>query len=150
MRAPLLAAFILSICFPLLAKTQDGCLLNFASVADAANDPTQLVLKTYHELWDQVGGAKVNVATIAAIMAGDSPFHIPEQPGTELHALQNRMKEFEKMVEDRGWTTPQTAAALRQYLAELLKKQDVAVEQQRSAVNTTAAAIRIPFRMIPR
>ncbi len=68
-------------------------------------DPDKLVRDTHRELMDKLG-SNLTPANLVKMAEGKDPFAVPEQAGTDLASLAQRLKEFEAMVRGRGWDTP--------------------------------------------
>ncbi len=91
------------------------CLVRFAGVTDAAEDRDTLVLATYGDLLDALGGAKLTPAVVLKTVDGGDPFHFDGDG--DFGALRGNLRKLEGLIASKGWNTP----AMREHLLNHLR-----------------------------
>ena len=97
-----------------------GCTFDFAAfAAEEGEDRDSLVTGTYRSLLDQLG-KNVPPERWKEMAASNEPFHPPEKAG-DLKSLEQRLREFEGLLQARGWNVPEVRALLIGELAARAK-----------------------------
>ncbi len=123
------------------------CLLTFAAISDSDAHGAKLSQVTYEQLRFTLG-KQASSQTLRKMADSGDPFTVPEQGGVDLEGWQRPLKEFEKLIEKKGWNTPslraQFLADLRQRAAEL----EGAAEVQTREIEEASPDFGIPHRFL--
>ncbi len=115
----------------MIAELGVACLIGFATMGGA--DPGELVSNTYRELLTTLGGRKMSRATIEKMVEAKDPFVIPEDKAVDLSSLPARLGDFKKLVEAKGWNTPETREKLVGVLSTFVVETETASVKQKEA-----------------
>ncbi len=80
--------------------------------------PLELIEGTLRELLTELGG-KLAPDQAAEMARSENPFALPERSNQDLLSLRRRLLQFEEMLKNSGWRTPEVAQRARQVLGEV-------------------------------
>ncbi len=94
---------------------EGACLTDFAALSPDDPQGIRLTAETYRSLLDELGGG-LTPESLASMAEKEHPFDVPEQEGYDAITLRKRLKDFESMLEKKGWQTPAHLQAMREVL----------------------------------
>ncbi len=110
------------------------CFFGMAFVApDGRPPPLEMIGSTYGELLVQLGKT-LPPETISGLAEAENPFVLKEESGKDASALQRRLHEFESMLRDAHWLTPEVTAEAKRIARELSGGKVIAERKAQQAI----------------
>ncbi len=125
---------------PLFSATLD-CLVHFASTPQGAIN-FSLIDSTYDQLIDKLGGQLGSGAK--AKMKAD-PLKVPTGVEGDFLALERALKNFEEMLRQKGWNTPEVRARLASRLTRRDTVNAEVIQRVNESLLETRSHLTIPF-----
>ncbi len=136
-----LAILLFLVPIALSAASLPPC-LSFGFLAEEGGEA--LIVPTYERLLE-TAGSKLDVATLEKVLAAKDPFAIPETGGTDLHTLNQHLKAFARMLEQRGWAGESVRAALLEAVLRKRHGNQQSQESQRRADERQRPILTVPL-----
>ncbi len=95
------------VCAALLATPVEAdeivCFSGFATLAENDPEADKLIVRTFNDLLDKVGGSKLSLEVLRAMDKSSDPFRAPEDGTGDLGSLNSSLREFKSLLEKKNW-----------------------------------------------
>ncbi len=139
MRTLLALSFLLS--WPVYSQL-NPCFLGFGALTEATEPDQTLIVNTYGDLLEAVGGARLTLPLLEKLASSDDPFRLPAEAHL-LDGLQKNLTQLERLLELKGWNVPAVRAGLLNHVAKLKAGRELAQQRQGREVSRTWPDYRI-------
>ncbi len=140
--SPILGFVIWSVFSFNVWATNPNCLVAFGTVSGESD--LELVARTYGELVDELGRG-LSPASLKAMSEAADPFEVPRQAENDQDSLRQKLKEFQVMVEKKGWLSPEANARVKEWLLARIKGGEGARADQAGVTKATEADLPLPL-----